>query len=437
MTDTLAKQVAAALEAGDLRESGIAVGLSGGVDSMVLLHLLRRGLRLAPARISAIHVNHQISPHAASWAAHCRRYCRELGVNLRVVKVEVPRGNSTEAAARAARHAVFAASGADVVALAHNRDDQAETLLLQLLRGAGPRGLAAMPGFRPGAPALWRPLLEVPRSAIEAYARRHRLSWVEDDSNIDRAYLRNFLRHDVLPLVERKVPGANVVLARAARLQAEASDLLDTLAAQDLGGNSAGTSLAMTVLQDLPGHRARNVLRYFLRLNGVTMPEAGRLEELLRQALTARNDARVCVNLGEVELRRFRGALHIVRPLPPLARNFELVWHGRGVLALPQLGGILRLERCKGDGIAAGWMRCRTLTVRVRGGGEGIRLTADGPRRTVRNLLQEAALPPWRRDRLPLLYLDEALAAVPGAGVDERFRPAAGGTGWLPVWLPD
>jgi len=436
MTDALAKQVAAALEAGGLHKSRIAVGLSGGVDSVVLLHLLRRGLRLAPERISAIHVNHQISSHAASWATHCRRYCSELGVKLRVVKVDVPRGNSTEATARTARHAVFAASGADVVALAHNRDDQAETLLLQLLRGAGPRGLAAMPGFRAGAPGLWRPLLEFPRSVIEAYARRHRLTWVEDDSNIDRAYLRNFLRHDVLPLVERKVPGAGVVLARAARLQAEASDLLDTLAAQDLGGSVAGTSLAMAVLHDLPGHRARNVLRYFLRLNGVAMPEAGRLEELLRQALTARNDARVCVDLGEVELRRFRGALHIVRPLPPLARNFELVWRGRGVLALPQLGGILRLDRCQGGGIAAEWMRRCTLTVRVRSGGEGIRLSTGGPRRTVRNLLQEAALPPWRRERLPLLYLDKSLVAVPGVGVDARYRAEAGRLGWLPVWLP-
>ncbi len=433
MTGSLASQVRARLESGGLRKARIAVGLSGGVDSIVLLHLLRRGLRLPPSRIAAIHVNHQISTHASDWAAHCRRYCRELGVTLRVVKVEVRRGNSTEAAAREARHQVFASCAADVVALAHNRDDQSETLLLQLLRGAGPRGLSAMPGFRPGTPALWRPLLEIPRSAIEAYARRHRLAWVEDDSNLDRAYLRNFLRHDVLPLIETRLPGTGAVLARAARLQAEASDLLDALADQDIG-SAAGASIELALLRDLPGHRARNALRRFLRRNGALMPEAVRLEELLRQALTARIDAQVCVDLGGIELRRFRGALHLVPPLPPLADNFEMAWHGRGTLALPQLGGTLRLERHPGRGIAAGWLQSGGLTIRMRRGGEKLRLVQGGPRRTLRNLLQEGALPPWLRERLPLLYLGDQLAAVPGIGVDARFGCAADGEGLLPVW---
>lgn len=434
MTDSLVSQVRAALETGGLRKTRIAVGLSGGVDSVVLLHLLRRGLRLPPTRISAIHVNHRISMHATAWAAHCRRYCRDLGVKLQIIKVEVPRGNSTEAAARAARHRVFAACNADVVALAHNRDDQSETLLLQLLRGAGPRGLSAMPVFKPGIPVLWRPLLEVPRSAIEAYARHHRLTWVEDDSNLDRTYLRNFLRHDVLPLIERRVPGAGIVLARAARLQAEASDLLDVLADQDIGADAAGTSIALVQLQDMPAHRARNALRRFLRRHGALMPEAGRLDELLRQALTARADARVCVDLGDVELRRFRGALHVVAPLPPLPRNFEMAWNGRAPLVLPQLGGTLRLERRKGSGIAAEWLQCSRLTVRVRRGGEVLRLASGGPRRTVRNLLQESALPPWLRERLPLLYLGDNLAAVPGIGVDARFRCIQDGNGMIPVW---
>lgn len=436
MTDNLVSQVRAALDAAVLRKARIAVGLSGGVDSVVLLHLLRRGLRLSPSRISAIHVNHQISTHASAWAAHCRRYCRDLGVKLQVAKVEVPRGNSTEAAARAARNRVFAASNADVVALAHNRDDQAETLLLQLLRGAGPRGLSSMPVFKKGIPALWRPLLEVPRSAIEDYARHHRLCWVEDDSNLDRAYLRNFLRHDVLPLIERKVPGTGIVLARAARLQAEASDLLDVLADQDIGTEETETSIALTRLQNLPAHRARNALRGFLRRHGALMPEAGRLDELLRQALTARADARVCVDLGEVELRRFRGALHVVTPLPPLPRNFEMAWNGRSSLALPQLGGALHLEKQRSEGIAAEWLQRSRLTVRLRRGGEVLRLASGGPRRTVRNLLQESALPPWMRERLPLLYLGEELVAVPGIGVDARFRCIRDGKGLIPVWEP-
>ncbi|MGV3626172.1 MAG: tRNA lysidine(34) synthetase TilS, partial [Betaproteobacteria bacterium] len=199
--DILADQVRGIVQRDIPRGATLAVGLSGGIDSVVLLHVLLRRLRIAPARISVIHVNHRISPHAGRWAAFCHRLCRDLGVKLRVVKVDVPRGNSTEAAARRARYAVFASCGADVLVLAHNRDDQAETVLQHLLRGAGPRGLAAMPVLRAaatGMPPLLRPLLGVPRKTIAAYARRYRLQWVEDDSNRDPAYLRNFLRHQVM-----------------------------------------------------------------------------------------------------------------------------------------------------------------------------------------------------------------------------------------------
>jgi tRNA(Ile)-lysidine synthase len=438
--DNLAENVSTVLRREVPRGATIVVGLSGGIDSTVLLHVLVRRLRIAPARISAIHVNHQISPDAARWAAFCRRWCRELGVKLHVVKVDVPRGNSTEAAARAARYAVFAASGADMLLLAHNRDDQAETVLLQLLRGAGPRGLSAMPVLRPGTsrmPAVLRPLLETPRIAIEAYAARHRLQWVEDESNQDRTYLRNFLRHDVLPLLESKLPGVRGTLARAARHQAECSELLDTLAAGDLGQGQQVGRLPLALLQGMVPARARNALRYFLRCNEVAMPEAERLDELLRQANTASGDARVCVALGAVELRRFQGALYIVRPLPPLARSFDVVWDGRGTLPLPQLGGSLRLVRRRGDGIAAGLLRPVSLQVRVRQGGEMLRPAPGGRQRTVRNLLQEAAMPPWLRERLPFLYVGEELVAVPGLGIDAKFQANTGESGLLPLWLPD
>lgn len=436
----LADDVGAWLRREIPRGATIVVGLSGGIDSVVLLHVLLRRLRIAPARITAIHVNHQISPQAGRWAAFCRRWCRELGVRLRVAKVDVPRGNSTEAAARAARYAVFASSGADVLLLAHNRDDQAETVLLQLLRGAGPRGLSAMPVLRPGTsgmPAVLRPLLETPRAVIEAYAARHRLQWVEDESNQDRAYLRNFLRHDVLPLLESRLPGVRGTLARAARHQAECSELLDALAADDLGRANHDRKLPLVLLKGLSPARARNALRYFLRGNGVVMPEAERLDELLRQAMTARGDARVCVDLGGVELRRFQGALYIVRPLPRLTKSFAVAWDGRGMLPLPQLGGSLRLVRCKGEGIAAAVLQSAPLQVRVRQGGEMLRPVPAGRQRTVRNLLQEAALPPWLRERLPFIYANGVLAAVPGLGVDAKFQAGAGRPGLLPVWTPD
>ena len=438
--ESLAAEVGTVLRQNAPRGARLAVGLSGGIDSVVLLHVLLRRLRIAPARISVIHVNHQISPQAARWAAFCRRWCGELGVVLRVVKVDVPRGNSTEAAARTARYAVFAASKADRVVLAHNRDDQAETLLLQLLRGAGPRGLAAMPVLRPalaGKPPVLRPMLDVPRKTIIAYAQRHRLQWVEDDSNQDRTYLRNFLRHDVMPLLERKLPGSGATLARAARHQAEASDLLDVLARQDIGASGDRNCLALAPLRLLAAHRARNALRYFLRCNDLLMPDADGLHEMLRQALTAKSDAQIRIALGGVELRRFRDTLHVVRPFSRPGQSFEVSWSGRGSLALPQLGGLLRLERIKGGGIAADALRAAALSVRSRRGGESLRLAADGRRRTVRNLLQEAAMPPWLRERLPFLYLNDELAAVPGLGIDARFRGGSDLSGLMPVWLPD
>jgi tRNA(Ile)-lysidine synthase len=436
----LGKHVGVILRREVSRGAALAVGLSGGIDSVVLLHVLVRRLRLATSRISVIHVNHQISPHAASWAAFCRRLCRELGVSLRVVKVHVPRGNSTEAAARAARYAVFAGSGADALLLAHNRDDQAETLLLQLLRGAGPRGLAAMPVLRAagaGMLPVLRPLLNVPRKAIAAYAQHHRLQWVEDDSNRDPAYVRNFLRHEVMPALERRLPGTGTTLARAARHQAEASDLLDTLAALDIGASAGQGSLPLALLKVLVPPRARNALRYFLRCSGIVMPEAERLEELLRQAVTARSDARVCVDLGGIELRRFREVLYIVRPLPRQAKTFEVLWSGQGLLPLPQLGGSLKLEQCSGKGIAASALSSKRLLVKARQAGETLRPAAGGRQRTVRNLLQEAALPPWQRERLPFLYLDGELAAVPGLGIDAKFQAGPGRPGLLPVWVPD
>jgi len=436
----LKTQVGAVLRRHLRAGSHLRVGLSGGIDSVVLLHVLVRGGLWPAAQLSAVHVNHGLSPNAARWAGFCKRYCQRLGVPLHVEAVRVARGNSTEAAARAARYAVFAAGGEPVV-LAHNRDDQAETLLLQLLRGAGPRGLAAMPEMKAATgamPVVVRPLLDVPRAAIAAYARRHRLRWVEDESNLDQSYVRNFLRHDIMPRLLKKLPGTDLTLARAARHQAEASALLDVLAVQDLGAGRTSGRLPLRQLAPLAPNRARNALRYFLRVNGVAMPDADRLDELLRQATTARNDARVCVNVGGgIELRRFRDALYIVHALPRLESAFELKWDGRGTLALPQLGGSLRLARRKGAGIAAPALRAEVLTVRVRRGGESLRLRSGARRRTVRNLLQEAELPPWIRERLPFLYIGNRLAAIPGLGVDAGFQAGPEQAGLLPVWTPD
>lgn len=434
--DTLAAQVDAVLRRDVRRDVPLLVGLSGGIDSVVLLHVIARGLQWPISRLSAVHVNHQLSPNAERWAAFCIRFCRRLNVPLQIANVTVPRGNSTEAAARAARYGVFAATGARLVVLAHNRDDQAETVLLQMLRGAGVPGLAAMPELKVGkrdAPAVLRPLLDVPRTAIAAYARAHRLKWVDDESNLDRAYLRNFLRHEILPALSARLPAVGVTLARAARHQAEAADLLDVLAQQDFGSRKT-TTLPVTRLGRIATPRARNLLRYFLRINGIAMPDAVRLDELLRQAISAKSDARVCVMLGGMEIRRFRGELHIVRPRTKLKGNHEWLWDGRSTLHIPELGGLLQPIRRRGVGIDIRRFQGSVLSVRNRRGGESLQQRPGGQRRTVRNLMQEAKIPPWLREFLPCIYLDGEFAGIPGLGFEAAFQVSADKIGMEPAW---
>ena len=231
------------------RGDRLVAGLSGGIDSVVMLDLLRRAAAKMRFELAALHVNHQINPAAAKWARFCGAYCRQLGIGLTVVKVNVPREASLEAAARNARYAAFARLPADFVALAHNLDDQAETVLLQLLRGAGVKGVSAMPalglriedwGLRKisspltvetlhprSHPSILRPLLDITRAEIEAYARARKLRWVEDDSNADTGFDRNFMRHRLLPVIAERYPAYRKTLARASRNFAEAAVLLD------------------------------------------------------------------------------------------------------------------------------------------------------------------------------------------------------------------
>lgn len=415
------------------------MGLSGGIDSVVLLDLLARLRARLGVRLSALHVNHQLSPNAARWAAFCRSHCRRLGIPLRVVKVDVARGNSTEAAARRARYAALRAAAADFIVLAHNRDDQAETVLLNLLRGAGVRGLAAMPVLRrqpsmtvrAARASVVRPLLDVPRSEIERYARTRQLDWVEDESNSDTRYLRNFVRHEIMPLIASRFPACRETLARAARHQSEAAELLDALAATDGGGVD---TLPVAVLRRLTQVRAKNLLLSFLAAHGADVPAAQRVEEALRQAVYAKDDARVRVEFGAFELRRFRGELYMVPAVPERTAVLRTAWHGERQVELAALGGVLHMRRGRGSGLSLASLRGEAVTIRARHGGERLQPDAMRPRRTVRNLLQESLIPPWIRDRLPFIYCGDRLACVPGIGIDAAFQARGAEPSVVPEW---
>ena len=374
----------------------IAVGLSGGVDSVVLLHQLKEN---SHANLRAIHVHHGLSPNADAWTAFCRSFCKRLGVPLIVRKVSVRRaGKGLEAAAREARYQVFKKEKAGVIALAHNLDDQAETVLMNLLRGAGTRGASGMAEHsRLGGKVLWRPLLAKTRKEILDYAREHKLDWIEDESNNDEALTRNFIRRRVAPLLEQKFPQWKQSFARAAR----------HFARKEIGGEE--------------------LLRKYLQSKGLKAPSEAKLAEMLKQLSSG--GARVKLRHDGATLRTYRGAVFVDAGRASQFSPQE--WGGEPRLKLPQLGGELRFRKARGKGIA---LEHKPLSIRLRSGGERLQPDAQRPRRTLKNLFQEAGVPPWERETLPLLFSGDDLVWVPGLGIDARFQAASGTQGLVPEW---
>ncbi|MDD2721947.1 MAG: tRNA lysidine(34) synthetase TilS [Gallionella sp.] len=426
LVDRAAAQLAPLLLPG----STILAGLSGGVDSVVLLHILSR---LAPRhawRLSALHVHHGISPNADQWAAFCAELCEGLAIPLSIERVDIAplRAHGIEAAARKLRHAAFARQSCDFVALAHHADDQAETLLLQLLRGAGVKGAAAMPLLSAATPRRVRPLLHCSRQQILDYAAAHDLRWIEDESNADASYPRNFLRHRLLPLLAERFPAYRDTLGRSAQHFAEADGLLDELAAQDAADGMQGGTLSLAALQALSPPRAKNLLRYFLHRAAAPMPQAVQLDDMLRQLCGARDDAAVCVAFGGAwQVRRYRGRVHLVSQPLAFDHRMTLPWRGEAELAWPALHA--RVTFREGGEISLAKLQRQPVTLRFRQGGERLRPAPEAATRTLKNLLQEHHIPPWQRDRLPLLFCGEELVCVPGVAVAADYRAAAGEAG--------
>lgn len=287
------------------------MGLSGGCDSVVLLHVLSR-LGLGD-RLAAIHVHHGLSPNADAWAAFCADYCTRLAIPLTIrhVAVAAPSGQGLEAAAREARYAAFAECPGDCLLLAQHRGDQAETVLFNLLRGTGVTGAAAMPAERRfGKLRLLRPLLDVSRTEIEAYATVNGLSWIDDESNADTSLTRNFLRHEALTALSQRFPAAEASLAQAAANFAEAAGLLDELAALDWQQVAQGDAARLPALRALSLPRLKNLLRHRLRCLGWRVPVATRLDEFARQLQSAGPDRHPELVLPDGKMRAARGLLH-------------------------------------------------------------------------------------------------------------------------------
>ena len=391
------------------RLAPILVGYSGGLDSGVLLHLLASNQDLRRHGLRALHVHHGLHAEADAWAAHCERECAALSVPLQVVRVEVDAGAGLgiEGAARAARHRAFAQAlgEGEILALAHHRDDQAETFLLRALRGSGVDGLAAMRPWRAHARGwLWRPLLDIPRTQVQAHAIAHGLRWVDDPSNADAGFNRNFLRNQVMPLLRERWPHAAASLARSASLCAQAADLLEAEdAAALMKAQGDDGSLDITVLQTMSSDRRARVLRRWVDTSGLPPLPANGIAHVEHQLLHARRDAEARFDWSGARLQRWRDALHAGRIHPPLPQDWSQLWDGRSPLALPTGD---RLELIGAEAFDS------LLRVHARLGGERLLLPGRIHRHSLRHVLQERDVAPWLRARMPLLSDgDEVLAA--------------------------
>ncbi len=417
------------------------VAFSGGLDSTVLLHLMAslRGELGAP--LLALHVDHGLSEHSADWSHCCRELCDELGVSLTVERVVVNRNNGKglEASARHARYEVFERllGESEVLLSAHHRDDQAETVLLQLLRGGGVHGLAAMPLQRPlGNGVLMRPLLDTSRSELEAYAREQGLTWIDDPSNFDTTLERNYLRHTLLPQLEERRAGAHKVLARSAANFAESAQLLDELAEEDLQAVLGdGGVLSLAALRVLSPARCRNLLRYHCRQLHLPLPEAGQLQQVVEELLPAAEDAMPLVTWPGVEVRRYRDGVFFMPGLPTLPEEFLAVhWDGTEAPQWPASLGSLQVKQGASVGVAVDKLRGARCELRLRQGGETLVLPGRQGHHDLKKLYQEAGVPPWERERRPLLYIGDELAQVAGLWTAEKFVANREEEGILLYW---
>ena len=436
--DELLERTAAVLsEAGVVADMRLCCALSGGVDSVVLFEVLNRLQPRLGYRLSAAHVHHGLSPHAGDWAEACVARCARAGVPLHVFHVEVDRRHpdGVEAAARAARHAALDTVDCDWLAFGHHQDDQAETVLFRLLRGTGVRGAAAMrvaSAAANGRPGRLRPLLALRRTQIEDWARRAGLDWVEDESNTALHFTRNAIRHRLLPVAEALFPAAVPALARAAVHFAEADDLLGELAASDAAA-CGGEVLSRRELLALSPARQANLIRWLMQQRAALAPSRATLDEALRQLRACPIDHPLRLAVGAWACCAYRDAVW----LEPAAATVPIAQRWNGEAALPWGDARVCFEDATGAGLSRAALEgAIEVMLGPRTLGMRLRLDAARPRRAFRKLCQEAGIPAWLRDRLPVLWVDGEPAWVGGIGVSAAFACLPGEAGVLPHWGP-
>ncbi|MBY0238659.1 MAG: tRNA lysidine(34) synthetase TilS [Burkholderiaceae bacterium] len=443
----------------------LAIAYSGGLDSTVLLHLAQAWAIEANVALYAFHIHHGLSPNADAWEAHCAQQCAALNVTFGARRITLAgvKQSGVEAAARKQRYAALGdlcrEHGVQVLLTAHHLDDQAETVLLQLLRGSGTAGLSGMDGSNSAAGLLQhdslllaRPLLAASRRQLEAYQQAHGVPHIEDESNADPRYARNALRNLVMPALAQHFPGFQERFARSAQHAQSAQRLLDELADQDLAAAlardlpAAGDTLSIAYLQTLSLDRSYNLLRRWFHQRGLSMPSTAWLHQMLEQLLSAREDANLCVTHPECEVRRHRGRLMLAPRLPELAGMREdkfddapeqaFRWRGETRIDFPDYGGVLHVDDAAPGqgGLAEHWLLQQALTLGFRSGGETLKPAPNRPTRALKRHYQALGVPAWERERLPVVKAGGQLLFAGGIGMDCHHLSADGGKRLIFRW---
>ena len=420
------------------------VAYSGGLDSHVLLHALSRNVSKEEGiHLNAIHINHQLSPHANQWQNHCIDVCHQLNIPCQVLRVNAQPllGESPEEAARHARYQAFSSliSNQDCLISAHHCDDQAETLLLQLFRGAGIKGLAAMPEQSVlGQGYLLRPFLNINQAFLREYAQQHQLCWIEDESNQVTQYDRNFLRHKVMPLLKARWPSVSQTLKRTSEVCAESDALMHQLIFSDLDSfeGSVHNTVSQSKLKRVSIPHQRLLLRSWLYQQGFRLPSRVKLEEVVRCVIHSRFDANPLVTWDSFGIRRYGDDIYSIKDYSQsMAVNLNaLKWDLKNDLILPHDNGILRCEIRTGKGISINKSQDHSIEVRFRTGGERISLEGRHCSHALKKLFQQWRVAPWMRSHIPLITFGEQVIQVVGYGLSKYFAAEPDEQGYVVVW---
>lgn len=423
----------------------LCVAYSGGMDSHALLHALTQLRDDFPFQLRAVHIDHGLHPDSQSWAEHCMGVCDQLGVDMVTLQLHLKpeMGASVEAAARSARYAAFSAvvHDGEYCLTAQHADDQAETILLQLLRGAGMHGMAGMPDVTDfGIGKLGRPLLGVTRTALAHYASKHELEWCDDPSNTDSRFDRNYLRNNVMPLIHERWPSATASLVRSAGHAATAAHLLEEQGRLDLtevgahnidGNDDCVACLDVDLFEKLTRERQANALRCWIRRYSIKLPSHARLDAALETLVRNNSTSGGHVQWPGASFRRDGDLVFLCREIGPVsdAFHFPVFWDPACLLKLPGSNHVLEAIAVVGQGCALAKIQGRKLKVDTRRGGETCRMAAGFGRKPLRKVFQDLGVPRWQRDSVPLVFLDDELIAVGHYWLNSHLAPDSDSSG--------